>query len=52
VDHIYGRLNDRKQQVESAIPAADRLKIKTLQAEYLALEAGSDAKDLYQHVKK
>jgi hypothetical protein len=52
VDHVYSRLNDRKQQVESAIPASDRLKIKTLQAEYLALEAGSDAKDLYQHVKK
>jgi hypothetical protein len=52
VDHIYGRLNERKEQVESAIPAADRLKIKTLQAEYLALEAGSDAKDLYQHVRK
>jgi hypothetical protein len=52
VDHVYSRLNERKQQVESAIPAADRLKIKTLQAEYLALEAGSDAKDLYQHVKK
>jgi hypothetical protein len=52
VDHIYGRLNDRKQQVESAIPAADRLKIKTLQAEYLTLEASGDAKDLYQHVKK
>jgi hypothetical protein len=52
VDHIYARLNDRKEQVESAIPAADRLKIKSLQAEYLALEAGSDAKDLYQHVRK
>jgi cytochrome c556 len=52
VDHVYGRLNDRQDQVASAIPSADRLKIKTLQAEYLALEASSDAKDLYQHVKK
>jgi hypothetical protein len=52
VDHIYSRLNDRMQQVASAVPGPDKLKIKTLQAEYLALEAGSDAKDLYQHVKK
>jgi hypothetical protein len=52
VDHVYGRLNDRKEQVESAIPASDRVKITSLQAEYLALEAGHDAKDLYQHVKK
>jgi hypothetical protein len=52
VDHVYGRLNDRLDQVESAIPASDRVKIKSLQAEYLALEAGHDAKDLYQHVKK
>jgi hypothetical protein len=52
VDHVYGRLNDRQGQVATAIPAADRVKIKTLQAEYLALEASSDAKDLYQHVKK
>jgi hypothetical protein len=52
VDHVYGRLNKRRGQVESAIPAADRIKIKTLQAEYLALEASGDARDLYQHVKK
>lgn len=52
VDHVYSRLNDRKRQVDSAIPTSDLVKIKTLQAEYLALEAGSDAKDLYQHVKE
>ena len=52
VDHVYSRLNSRREQVESAIPAADRIKIKTLQAEYLALEASGDARDLYQHVKK
>jgi hypothetical protein len=51
VDHVYGRLNNRRGQVESAIPASDRIKIKTLQAEYLALEASSDARDIYQHVK-
>jgi hypothetical protein len=51
VDHVYSQLNNRKEQVESAIPAADRIKIKTLQAEYLALEASGDAKDLYKNVK-
>ncbi|MGV3503081.1 MAG: hypothetical protein ACO1O1_05200 [Adhaeribacter sp.] len=52
VDHVYSRLNDRKRQLETALSTSDRLKIKTLQAEYLALEAGSDAQDLYQGVKK
>jgi len=51
VDHVYSQLNNRKEQVESAIPTADRIKIKTLQAEYLALEASGDAKDLYNNVK-
>lgn len=52
VDHIYSQLNDRKQEVESSLSTTDRIKIKSLQAEYLALEAGSDAKDLYKHVIK
>jgi hypothetical protein len=52
VDQVYGRLNGRKEQVESAISTSDRVKIKSLQAEYLALEASHDAKDLYQHVKE
>lgn len=52
VDHVYARLNDRQDQLESAIPSSDRVKIKSLQAEYLALEASGDARDLYQHVKE
>ena len=51
VDHVYSQLNDRRAQIEDQIPAADRLKIKTLQTEYLALEAAADAKDAYQHLK-
>ena len=51
VDHVYSQLNNRKSQIESKISMADRLKIKSLQAEYLALEAGADAQDAYQHVK-
>ena len=52
VDHVYTQLNNRKSQIESKIPMADRLKIKSLQAEYLALEAGADATDAYENVKK
>jgi hypothetical protein len=52
VDHVYSELNDRKSQIESRISAIDRLKIKSLQAEYLALEGTSDAKDAYRNVKK
>jgi len=52
VDNVYSRLNARKQELEGGIPTTDRIKIKSLQAEYLALEATHDAKDLYQHVRK
>ena len=51
VDHVYSQLNNRKEQVESGISTADRIKIKSLQAEFLALEASGDAKDLYKSVK-
>jgi len=51
VDHVYGQLNNRREQVESDIPTTDRIKIKSLQAEYLALEASGDAKDLYKSIK-
>ncbi|PIQ20544.1 MAG: hypothetical protein COW65_14425 [Cytophagales bacterium CG18_big_fil_WC_8_21_14_2_50_42_9] len=51
VDHVYSQLNNRREQVESGISTADRIKIKSLQAEYLALEASGDVKDLYNHVK-
>lgn len=52
VDHVYSELNNRKGQIESNIPMADRLKIKSLQAEYLALESAADAQDAYENVKK
>ena len=52
VDNVYSRLNARREELEGGIPTTDRIKIKSLQAEYLALEASHDAKDLYQHVKK
>src|SRR6478735_6709781 len=52
VDHVYGELNIRKEEIESSIPKMDRLKIKTLQSEYLALEGAADAGDAYHNVKK
>jgi hypothetical protein len=45
VDHVYGELNQRKREIDNSISTADALKIKTLQAEYLTLEAAADAKD-------
>lgn len=52
VDYIYRQLNNRKDELSTSISGADKLKIKSLQAEYLALEAGQDAKDLLNTVKK
>ncbi|RNI31039.1 hypothetical protein [Rufibacter latericius] len=52
VDEIYSRLNQKKDQVEDQISGQDKLKIKALQAEYLTLETGKDAKDLYKEIKQ
>ncbi|AKQ46131.1 hypothetical protein TH63_11600 [Rufibacter radiotolerans] len=52
VDEIYRQLNLKKDQVEAQIPGKDKLKIKSLQAEYLTLETGKDAKDLLKEFKK
>ncbi|MDQ4141621.1 MAG: hypothetical protein M3142_14015 [Bacteroidota bacterium] len=51
VDYVYRELNDRKDEFGTAISSADKLKIKSLQAEYLALEASQDAKDLIKTVR-
>ena len=51
VDYIYRQLNKRKGEIDASISSADNLKIRSLQAEYLALEAGHDAKDLINTVK-
>lgn len=50
-NYVYGQLNDRKAALNATLSAADKLKIRSLQAEYLALEAGQDAKDLINTVK-
>lgn len=50
VDHVYGKLNDRRGQLESQISTSDKIKIRTLQAEYLALEGAADTKDMLRDV--
>ncbi len=52
VDHVYGKLNDRRGQIEDQISTADNLKIRTLQGEYLTLEGAADTKSMMQHVRE
>jgi hypothetical protein len=51
-DAVYGELNQRKREIENNISNADGFKIKTLQGEYLTLEAAADAKDATKEDKK
>ncbi|MEJ8757071.1 hypothetical protein WG947_08695 [Pontibacter sp. H259] len=50
VDHVYRALNDRREQIESQIATGDRLKIRALQAEYLALEGAADTESMVRGV--
>jgi hypothetical protein len=52
VDHVYGKLNERRGQLESQISTSDKLKIRTLQAEYLTLEGAADTKDMLRNVEE
>ncbi|WP_266204774.1 hypothetical protein [Pontibacter kalidii] len=52
VDHVYGKLNERRGQLESQISTSDKLKIRTLQAEYLTLEGAADTKDMFRNVEE
>ncbi|OKL38429.1 hypothetical protein [Pontibacter flavimaris] len=52
VDHVYGKLNVRRGQLESQISTSDKLKIRTLQAEYLTLEGAADTKDMLRNVEE
>ncbi|WP_245756236.1 hypothetical protein [Pontibacter chinhatensis] len=52
VDHVYSQLNDRRRQLEGQISTSDNLKIRTLQAEYLALEGAADTKDMFRDVEE
>lgn len=46
VDYVYSQLNQRRRQIESQLRTSDKLKIRTLQAEYLALEGSADTQDM------
>lgn len=52
VDYVYGQLNQRRRQLEEQIRTADNLKIRSLQAEYLALEGSADTQDMVENLKK
>ena len=52
VDNVYRTLNTRREQIENQIPTADKLKIRTLQAEYLALEGAADTENMVRGVDK
>lgn len=49
VDYVYSELNQRRRQLEGNLRVADNLKIRSLQAEYLALEGSADTKDMLQN---
>ncbi|TXK45798.1 hypothetical protein FVR03_11945 [Pontibacter qinzhouensis] len=46
VDHVYGLLNQRTRQFDNQLATADKVKIKTLQAEFLTLEAAADTRSM------
>ncbi|MHA6250254.1 hypothetical protein ACXYMU_20130 [Pontibacter sp. CAU 1760] len=46
VDYVYSQLNQRRRTMESQLRTGDKLKIRTLQAEYLALEGSADTQDM------
>jgi hypothetical protein len=51
VDNVYGRLNQRRRQIEGQMANSDKLKIRALQAEYLSIEGAADAKSLLQNMR-
>ncbi|MEJ8800640.1 hypothetical protein [Pontibacter sp. H249] len=52
VDNVYGQLNERRSQVEGQIPTTDKIKIRTLQAEYLTLEGAADTESAIRGTRR
>ncbi|MBC5772933.1 hypothetical protein H8S95_02570 [Pontibacter sp. KCTC 32443] len=50
VDNVYSSLNERRGQIEGQIGTADKLKIRSLQAEYLTLEGAADTQNMVRGV--
>ncbi len=51
VDNVYGRLNQRRRQVEGQMSNSDRLKVRALQAEYLTLEGAADTQSMMRNMR-
>lgn len=51
VDHVYSQLNQRRRQIEGQMSNSDKLKVRSLQAEYLTLEGAADARSLMQNMR-
>ncbi|MHC2990602.1 hypothetical protein OB13_02995 [Pontibacter sp. HJ8] len=51
VDHVYGKLNQRRRQIEGQMSNSDKLKVRALQAEYLSIEGAADAKNMMQNMR-
>ena len=49
---VYRRLNNRLKEIRLDVIGRDELRIRGLQAEFVAMEAGRDVKDLGQAVKE
>ena len=49
VDYVYSQLNQRRRQLEGDLRTSDKLKIRSLQAEYLALEGSADTQDMLRN---
>ena len=49
---VYKRLNDHLKQIRLDVPARDELRIRTRQAEFVALQAGHTAKGLKEATKQ
>lgn len=51
VDHVYSKLNQRRRQIEGKMSTGDKLKVRALQAEYLALEGAADTQSMVRGVE-
>ncbi|WP_324674456.1 hypothetical protein [Hymenobacter sp. GOD-10R] len=50
-DAVFERLNKQRRAIRLDVRASDDLRVKALQAEYLALENGRDVKDIREAIR-
>ncbi|OUJ76048.1 hypothetical protein BXP70_01875 [Hymenobacter crusticola] len=50
-DVIFKRLNERRRAIRLDVRTSDDLRVKALQAEYMALENGRDVKDIREAIR-